>query len=96
MHTFALNGEPSNGAASYRFLLLLKAKATKATDGSNLDKMLHERLIDAIWTMIHRESLILKDMSRAGRTFSASDSNPLIPRLLEFLYSYKRDKPLTK
>ena len=41
MHTLALNGEPSNGAASYRLLLLLKAKATKATDGSDLDKRVH-------------------------------------------------------
>ena len=86
MHLFALNGDFSEGAASYKLLLMIKEALSTS---SIMEKAIHARLINIVWFMILRESHVGKDQRNRS-------SNPLIPRLLELLYTYKRDTPLTK
>jgi hypothetical protein len=86
MHLFALNGDFAEGASSYKLLLMVnEAMSSEAI----MEKPIHDRLINIIWFMVLRESSVAKDQR-------SRSSNPLIPRLLELLYTYKRDAALTK
>jgi hypothetical protein len=51
-------------------------------------------LIDVIWTLVYRDTITSESLKMRG--LKNNESNPLIPRLLENLYSYKRDTPLTR
>ena len=85
MHGLALNNEYSQGSSMLKFLLMLKEKALASSN----DDIVHQRLIDIIWTLTHRDS---HQESQRGR----HQANPLIPRLLELLYNYQREEPLAK
>jgi hypothetical protein len=85
IHLFALNGNFDEGVSSFKFLLMIK---DALSTGEALEAKVHDRLIKIIWYMVLRESSVSKTQRNRS-------SNPLIPRLLELLYTYKRDTALT-
>ena len=86
MHLFALNGNFDEGTSSFKFLLMIK---DALSTGETLEAKVHDRLIKIIWFMVLRESSVSKNQRNRS-------SNPLIPRLLELLYTYKRDTALSQ
>ena len=54
---------------------------------------LRHKLINVIWTLIYRENELEKGAALRRQSF---EQNPLIPRLLESLYNYKRTAPLSR
>ena len=88
MHTFALNGEPLDGAAILKFIMILKRKVMASEQPDLLEPVVKDQLISVIWMMIYRELDLPSN--------NAQKMNPLIPRLLMSLFSFKRDKPLSR
>jgi hypothetical protein len=90
MHTFALHGKLQEGATCYKFMLILSNKLlVQSYDKYGGKNSVNENLISIIWTLMYREIIVRQEKNNR-------DLNPLIPRLLEKLYSFKREEPLTK
>lgn len=89
LQTYALNAEFDEDATVLKFLVLLKGKLA---ENENLSPDLQKNLIGIIWTLIARETSI----TQAKGNLLTSESNPLIPRLLEHLYSYKPGRDLSR
>jgi len=90
IHTFALHDQLQDGASMYQFMIQIANHVDK------LSKETHNNLIHLIWTFIYRDTIKDEEKSQSGISRSATDSNPLIPRLIEHLYNYKREAPLTR
>jgi len=55
MHTFALNGEPIDGPAMLKFIMILKNKVMASESPDLLDNAVKDNLISVLWLMIYRE-----------------------------------------
>lgn len=84
MHTFALHGEMTEGAAGIYFTLMISKELQKKNNV--LKPSVHENLIDIVWTLIYKETTL----------GNQKEMNPLIPKLIESLYNYQRDTPLSR
>jgi len=82
IHTFALHDQLQDGAACFKFMAVVSERLLKKQ--TKQDGM-NRDLVHVIWTLLYRDQ----------RTYSKT-TNPIIPRLLEKLYSYKREAALSR
>ena len=87
MHILALHDNLNEGATTMKFMLSLTDRIQTLLSQKTYDYPIHRNLVNIIWTMIYRDEVV---------ETSSKSSNPLIPRLLEKLYNYKRDSSLTR
>ena len=88
LHAYALANEMDDGAAMLKFMVMLKQQIYTG----DLSPHTSSKLIGIIWTLISREISLVQKQGQ----LQTSDQNPLIPRLLEYLYSYKPGRELTR
>ena len=82
VHCLAKHNQLTESSTSaLKFMVLLSDKIQKSD--KFVEGSIHHNLVNLIWTLVYRES-----------QNETSPINPLIPKLLENLYNYKREKPL--
>lgn len=93
MQIFALSGQKVDGPAFYKLITLFKGYIPTNNKGTIEHIEVRKRLIGLIWTMIYRDNELQQVATLRRQQY---EQNPMIPRLLESLYQYKRQEPLSK
>lgn len=90
IYTFALEGLLEDNQAMYKFMMMLNDKLQSSRQDARADDSINKNLVNLVWTLVYRETCV--DKTDAQQTSLC----PTIPKLLEFLASFKRTEELSK
>lgn len=89
VHLYALSGCLREDQTMLKYLMIVVDKIQITSQNSRLPDKVNDQLVKIVWTMVYRDIIVMRQKQDYK-------SNPLVPRMLEFLINYRRASELTK